>query len=80
MEPWHTPTAISFLLEEIYCLLREWLETMSQATSTNYERDTFPVRLVDDAISKYIVVLASGTSPQLMINFQTLQRHLRHAF
>jgi len=71
--PWQQINAISYLLQEICMLLNRWL-------ATEKDPSVFPVKDVDEAISKYLVTKIPNDTMGTSSNLQTIQTRLRRRF
>ena len=78
--PWSSNKALGFLVEDIYVLLRDWMDFNSKASSYgSFEQLDFPARFVDESISKYLVTI-SNDAKQLSSNLHHLQANVRQRF
>ena len=79
LSPWSSNKALTFLIEDIYVLLREWIEAGQQSSRGLYQQSDFPARFVDEAISKYLVTISSDAK-QLSASWHQIQAKVRQRF
>jgi nuclear pore complex protein Nup155 len=58
LAPWSSNKALSYLIEDIYALLRDWIKYPSPFMTGLYQAPDFPARIVDEAIRKYLVTIS----------------------
>lgn len=75
ISPFNTGETIKFLLSKICHLLQNWIAVLN---SNSTER--FPVKSVDDAISKYLVTNIPHDTLGILSNLQAHQKVLRRKF
>ena len=79
MSPWSSSKALTYLIEDAYILIRDWLdESYSLSLGGGYSIE-FPARFVDECISKYLVTI-TGDSKQLSSNLHHTQARVRQLF
>ncbi|KAJ1341759.1 hypothetical protein BSLG_003654 [Batrachochytrium salamandrivorans] len=79
LPPWSSNKALVFLIQEIHALLDKWLEHVRTLAASSYEREEFPARTVDEAISRYLVTIHEDET-QLVDALHKIQSKLRRAF
>ncbi|KAI8929792.1 Non-repetitive/WGA-negative nucleoporin C-terminal-domain-containing protein [Entophlyctis helioformis] len=79
LPPWSSNDALLFLVRDIQVLLTKWLEHVGSLAATANEREEFPARTVDEAISKYLVTIREDET-QLVAALHQIQARLRRSF
>ncbi|KAL2917260.1 hypothetical protein HK105_203325 [Polyrhizophydium stewartii] len=79
LPPWSSNAALVFLIKDIEALLTKWLEHVRSLTGSAYEKEDFPARTVDEAISKYLVTIREDET-QLVAALHQIQTRLRRTF
>ena len=77
--PWTSNKALVFLIQDIQALLTKWLEFVRSQSSASVEREEFPARFVDEAISKYLVSVHED-EVQLISALNRIQSRVRSVF
>lgn len=82
--PFTTNAALTYLIRAILQCIKQWLETMRQTMTSGYDRylicytrNEFPARLVDEAISKYLITLQQDGDAILVQQLKFLQSQVR---
>ncbi|KAJ8324908.1 hypothetical protein O5D80_006438 [Batrachochytrium dendrobatidis] len=79
LPPWSSNKALAFLIQEILVLLEKWLKHVRTLPTTSYEKEDFPIPIVDEAISKYLVTIHADET-QIVDALHKIQSQLRRAF
>ncbi|KAJ1658460.1 hypothetical protein IWQ61_002303 [Dispira simplex] len=78
---WKTADAFIFLINDIVYLLTQWLDSLAQPEHNGVNNlDTFPVNLVDRAITGFIMTLTASNVPTLLSELQEIQRRIHVIF
>jgi len=64
--PWHSEVGVNFLIENICILVKEWLK--------NENRIDIPIKLIDEALTKYIMQCSNSTVEE---ELKSIQKHIR---
>lgn len=85
LPPWSSPKAIAFLIQNAVTVIERWFEHIRSPSVGIYERffplisDDFPARLIDEALSKYLVSVPVSSKP-LISKLQAIQSRVRSTF
>ena len=80
LPPWSPGNALVFLIESTLFLIERWFDHIRSPSVSMYERDEFPARLIDEALSKYL--MNDGVSRQRLVMEQLtlIQKRVRVLF
>ncbi|KAJ1969300.1 hypothetical protein IWQ62_000705 [Dispira parvispora] len=78
---WKPADAFIFLIHDMVYLLTQWLDTLAQSGQHGVnDLDTFPVNLVDHAVTGFIMTLTASNVPTLLSELQEIQRRIHAIF
>ncbi|KAL1918592.1 uncharacterized protein VTP21DRAFT_2614 [Calcarisporiella thermophila] len=77
--PWQGTNALLFLVEGIQRLLCEWFEYLGGPNATIADKESFPAKLVDECITKYLLTITMDGAG-LKNRLQILQERIRKEF
>lgn len=77
LPPWSSNKSLVYLIENILFVIEQWFEYIRSPTVSVYERDEFPARIVDEALSKYLVGVPHSNKSLLMDQLQAVQSRVR---
>ncbi|KAJ1982311.1 hypothetical protein H4R35_000334, partial [Dimargaris xerosporica] len=81
--PWKQTSGLTFLVSDIAFLLNRWLEAVLQMDHHPVDASgpgSFPANPVDQAITKYIMLLTTANVPSLIQDLQDIQRRIHDRF
>jgi nuclear pore complex protein Nup155 len=79
LPPWSSSKSLTFLVKELVGLVQEWLEHVKSPSVGIYERDEFQARVIDEALSKYLVSVSVEEKALIQMLHQ-VQARVRSAF
>ncbi|KAJ3360587.1 hypothetical protein HDU91_004501, partial [Kappamyces sp. JEL0680] len=84
LPPWSGASQCLYLVENITFHVGLWFEHVRSPTCSIYERGEFPARVVDEALSKYLLSIPPGTSSPSTLAFRerlhAIQSRIRSSF
>jgi nuclear pore complex protein Nup155 len=80
LPPWSPGNALVFLIESILFLIERWFDHIRSPSVSMYERDEFPARIIDEALSNYLMIDGVSGRRAIMEQLTLIQKRVRVLF